>query len=118
MIVETVRTSHPNRCGLSIDDFYYRGYSKQLGTKKGTGVRDLARRMIDEGKILNRYVFLQNPDLLVSITIFRDKPSYEEWRESPEIAAAGELWKDREWDVFVEVCQPVEFLDVKEMLWD
>ena len=86
MILQKVIFEEKNRNGTSVDDFYYRGLEEKLQGKKGTGVRALAADFIRQGRILDRFLILDETGCKLEIyTFFKDEESFSEFINHPQI---------------------------------
>lgn len=117
MILQKITFEEENRNGKSIDDFYYRGYEEKLQGKKGIGVRALATDFIRQGKILDRFLILNNTGCKLEIyTFFKDEESFDEFIKQPIVQHAKVFWEDRKWHRTVEKAIVVDFLNVRNRL--
>ena len=117
-VIEILRQERPAGTppASSVDDFFYG--VPQVVEGQGTGVRDVAKRFQDAGRILYRLVYLEPcGNALNTITVFRDEESFTEWCTNPARLAARERWQSNEmatgtWEVTRKVIRPravVEF---------
>lgn len=117
MILQKITFEEENRNGKSIDDFYYRGYEEKLQGKKGIGVRALATDFIRQGKILDRFLILNDTGCKLEIyTFFKDEESFDEFIKQPIVQHAKVFWEDRKWHRTVEKSIVVDFLNVRNRL--
>ena len=93
-VIETI--IHTRKDPVStVDEFWY-GVPK---SPTGTGVRDLSRRMKAEGKIISRFVALNEEGTsLILQTIFASEAAYDEWCADPVRNDAREKWRTEKLD--------------------
>ena len=117
MILQKVIFEEKNRNGTSVDDFYYRGLEEKLRGKKGTGVRALAADFIRQGRILDRFLILDETGCKLEIyTFFKDEESFAEFIDHPINQNAKMFWQDRDWQRTVTKTVIADFLNVRNRL--
>jgi hypothetical protein len=117
MILQKITFEEENRNGKSVDDFYYRGLEEKLQGKKGTGVRALAADFIRQGKILDRFLILDETGCKLEIyTFFKDNESFDEFVKHPINQHAKVFWENRKWRRTVEKITITDFLNVRNRL--
>lgn len=117
MILQKVVFEHQNRNAISVDDFYYRGYEEKLGDRKGTGVRGLAAAFIKQGKIIDRFLILDQTGCRLEIyTFFKDENSFQEFVNHPIALAARDFWAGRNWTRTIEKIEVADYLNVSQRM--
>ena len=110
-ILEITTLHEPGLDAQTVDKFYYSNHPPNQ-------LRAMTAMMIREGKILARFVALQEPgDTVLIYTIFKDNAARLEWRAHPSHVSAQEGWKDRMWQGETKVIPIRDMIDV-EQWWD
>ena len=107
-VLEITRIREPGRTAKTVEEFYYAAHVPN-------GLRAMTAGMIQQGKILNRFVCLHDTgDRLTIFTLFRDEHARQEWRDHPTMAAVQEQWAGRGWEGETEVIPLNELINVKQ----
>lgn len=105
-----------NKDAISIDDFYYRGLEDKLNGKLGTGIRTIAYNFIQEGKILDRFLILNDSgDTLQIFTIFKNKEVLQEFLWHPIMHEVNEIFSEKQWTFTSEIYPAAGYLSVRNM---
>ena len=104
------------RDATSIDDFYYRGLEDKLNGKLGTGIRTLAYTFIQESKILDRFLILNDiGDTLHITTVFKNKDFLQEFLWHPIMHEVNEIFSEKQWTFTSEIYPATGYLSVRNM---
>jgi len=117
MILQKVTFDHPGRNASTVDDFYYRGYEEKLSGKKGTGVRRLAAEFIKRGKIIDRFLILDDTGCKLEIyTFFKDEQCFQEFINHPITLSAKDFWEGRAWTRTIVKIEVSDYLNVTQRM--